>query len=187
MGWRAVLGARLRMGSRLGLDRPPEGAARDAHRAVREGDAREREALGRRAPVPAPQPRAARRARLPRADRARGVRRPRREPRRLRDDVRDDRALRLRIDRDVLRHAHRGGEHDHVPPDAGADRQVHPPAGHWEDRDALVLRPRDRIALLVPDLVGRRAVERRLQRAQEGVVDDVGRLRRLLRRADDEP
>ena len=175
------------MGSRLGPDRPPEGAARDAHRALREGDAREREALRRRAPVPAPQPRAARRARLPRAHRARGVRRPRREPRRLLDDVRDDRALRVRIDGDVLRHAHRRGQHDHVPPDPGADRQVHPPSGQRQDRDALLLRPRDRIALLVPDLVGRRAVERRLQRAQEGVVDDLGRLRRLLRRADDEP
>ena len=88
-----------------------------AHRALREGDAREREALGRRAALPAPQPRAARRARLPRAHRPRGVRRPRREPRRLRDDVRDDRALRLRVDGDVLRDAHRRGERDHVPPD----------------------------------------------------------------------
>ena len=34
---------------------------------------------------------------------------------------------------------------------------------------------------------GRRALERRLQGAQEGVVDDLRRLRRLLRRADDEP
>ena len=130
VGRRAVLGARLRVGSRLGLDRPPEGAPRDAHRALREGDAREREALGRRAAVPAPQPRAARRARLPRAHRPRGVRRPRREPRRLRDDVRDDRALRLRVDGDVLRHAHRRGQRDHVPPHAGADRQVHPAAQH---------------------------------------------------------
>ena len=61
------------------------------------------------------------------------------------------------------------------------------PLGTREDRDALLLRPRDRLALLVPDLVRRRALERRLQRAQEGVVDDLGRLRRLLRRADDEP
>ena len=141
----------------LGPDRPPEGAARDADRALREGDAREREALRRRAAVPAPQPRAARRARLPRAHRARGVRRPRREPRRLRDDVRDDRALRLRLDRDVLRHAHRRGQRDHAAPHARADRQVHPAAQLGQDRDALLLRPRDRLALLVPDLLGRRA------------------------------
>ena len=48
-------------------------------------------------------------------------------------------------------------------------------------------RPRDRLALLVPDLLRRRALERRLQRPQEGVVDDLGRVRRLLRRADDQP
>ena len=72
--------------------------------------------------VPAAQPRAARRARLPRAHRARGVRRPRREPRRLRDDVRDDRALRLRVDGHVLRHAHRRGAGDHAAPDRRADR-----------------------------------------------------------------
>ena len=61
------------------------------------------------------------------------------------------------------------------------------PLATGQDRHALLLRPGDRLALLVPDLVGRRARERRLQGAQEGVVDDLGRLRRLLRRADDEP
>ena len=61
------------------------------------------------------------------------------------------------------------------------------PLNELQDRHALLLRPRDRLALLVPVLLGRRALERRLQGAQEGVVDDVGRLRRLLRRADDEP
>ena len=136
---------------------------------------------------PAPQPRAARRARLPRADGARGVRRPRREPRRLRDDLRDDRALRLRLDGDVLRHAHGRRAGDHAPPHARADRQVHPPAQLGPDRHALLLRPRDRLALLVPGLVARRAPERRLQDQQEGVVDDLRRLRRLLRPADDEP
>ena len=44
-----------------------------------EKEMRERQALGRRAALPAPQPRAPRRARLPRADGARGVRRTRRE------------------------------------------------------------------------------------------------------------
>ena len=77
VGLRAVLGTRLRLGSGLGPHRPAAGAPRDADRALREGDAREREALRRRAPVPAAQPRAARRARVPRADRARGVRRAR--------------------------------------------------------------------------------------------------------------
>ncbi len=137
--------------------------------------------------LPAAQPRAARRARLPGPHRARGVRRPRREPRRLRDDLRDDRPLRLRVDGHVLRHAHRRGAGDHAAPDARADRPLHPPAQQRQDRHAVVLGPRDRLALLVPDLLRRRALQRRLQGAQEGVVDDVGRLRRLLRRADDEP
>ena len=49
------------------------------------------------------------RARLPRPDRARGVRRARREPRGVHDGLRDARALRLRVHRHVLRHAHRRG------------------------------------------------------------------------------
>ena len=53
---------------------------------------------------------------------------------------------------------------DHAPPDARARRQVHPPAQHRADRDAVVLRPGDGLALLVPDLVQRGALERRLQR-----------------------
>ena len=169
------------------LHRPAEGAPVAPDRALREGAPREREALRRRAALPAPEPRAARRARLPGADRSRGIRRARREPRRLRDGLRDDRALRLRVDRDVLRDAHRRGEHDHAPPHARADRQVHPPARKRQDRDALLFGSRDRVALLVPDLVRRRALERRLQRAQEGVVDDLCGLCRLLRRPDDEP
>ena len=64
---------------------------------------------------------------------------------------------------------------------------LHPPAQRLQDRHALLLRPRDRLALLVPVLVGRREVQRRLQGAQEGVMDDVRRLRGLLRRADHEP
>ena len=52
MGRRAVLGARLRVGSRLGRDGASEGAPRAPHRALREGDARERQALGRRAALP---------------------------------------------------------------------------------------------------------------------------------------
>ena len=114
---------------------------------------------------PRPQPRDPRRARVPRADGARGVRGPRREPRRLLHGVRDDRALRLRVDRDVLRDAHGGGERDHVARDARADRQVHPsartPARH---RDPVLLRPGDRFALLVPGLLRRRARERRVSR-----------------------
>ncbi len=47
--------------------------------------------------------------------------------------------------------------------------------------------PETGLALLVPDLVARGAQERRLQDQQEGVVDDVRRVRRLLRPADDEP
>ena len=187
MGCRAVLGPRLRLGSRLGPHRPPEGASRDADLALRDGDARERKALRRRAAVPAPQPRAPRRARLPRADRARGVRRPRREPRRLCDDVRDDRPLRLRLHGDVLRDAHGRRAGAHAATDPRADRQVHPAAQLRPDRHALVLRPRDGLPLLVPGLVARGASRRRLQDQQEGVVDDVRRVRRLLRPADDEP
>ena len=108
-------------------------------------------------------------------------------PRRLRDDLRDDRAVRLRLDRDVLRDAHGRGQHDHAAPDPGADRQVHPPAEQRQDRHAVLLRPGDRVALLVPDLLRRRARQRWLPGQQEGVMDDVGWLRRLLRRPDDEP
>ena len=49
------------------------------------------------------------------------------------------------------------------------------------DRHAVLLRPRDRLALLVPLSSGAERAERRLQGAQEGVVDDVRRIRRLLR------
>src|SRR5581483_2263949 len=187
VGRRAVLGARIRVGPGLGLHRPPEGAARADHRALREGDAGEREALRRRAAVPAPESRAPRRARLPRADRAREVRRARREPRRVLDGVRDDRALRVRVDGDVLRDAHRRGQRDHAPRHGRADREVHQAAPEREDRHALLLGPRDGLALLVPGVLGRRACERRLPGPQEGVVDDVGRVRGLLRRPDDEP
>ena len=115
-----------RVGPGLGAHRPPEGAARRPDRALPHDVAREREELRRRAPLPAPQLRAAGRARLPRADRAQGVRRPGREPRRLLDGVRDDGPLRLRLDRHVLRHAHGGGRDDHAAADARAGRQVHP-------------------------------------------------------------
>ena len=137
---------------------------------------------------PAPQPRAARRARLPRADRARGVRRPRREPRRLRDDLRDDRALRLRVDGDVLRDAHgrRRRRSCCRPTPEMIDKYIRP-LNYGPDRHALLLRPGDGLPLLVPGLLARRAAERRLQDQQEGVVDDLGRVRRLLRPADDEP
>ena len=187
MGRGALLGSQLRLGSGLGPDRAPEGAARDPHRVVRAGDARERQALRRRAALPAAQPRADGRARLPRAHRARGVRRPGREPRRVLDGLRDDRALRLRVDGHVLRDAHGGGADDHAAPHARADREVHPPAQRRQARDAVVLGPRDRLALLVPVLLQGRALQRRLQGQQEGLLDDLGRLRRLLRRPDDQP
>ena len=127
------------------------------------------------------------RERLPRAHRARGVRRARREPRRVHDGLRDARPLRLRLHGHVLRHAHRRGRDDHAAPHPRADRQVHPPAEALQDRHAVLLRPRDRLALLVPVLLQGRALERRLQGQQEGVLDDLRRLRRLLRRADHQP
>ncbi len=187
MGLRAVLGTWLRLGSRLDPDSEADRVARSPDRAVREGDAGEREGLGRRPGVPAQEPRAARGARLPGADRARGVRRPWPGPRRLRDDLRDDRALRLCLHGHVLRDALRRGQRDHAAPHRGADRQVHPPAEQRQDRHAVLLGPRDRLALLVPDLLRRRARERRLQGAQEGLLDDLRRLRRLLRDPDHEP
>ena len=70
-------------------------------------------------------------------------------------------------------HVHR--VHDREVPEEGA-RRPH--------RDALVLRPRDRLALLVPDSVRRAPCRRRLRGAEEGVLDDVGRIRRLLRPPD---
>ena len=116
-------------------------------------DARQREALGRRAALPAAQLRDPRRERLPLADRARGVRRARREPRGLHDGLRDARALRLRLHGHVLRHAHGRGGDDHAAADAGADREVHQAAERLQDRHAVVLGPRDRLALLVPVLL----------------------------------
>ena len=187
MGWRALLGTRLRLGPGLVPDRAPEGAASEADRALRAGDAREREALRRRAALPAPQLRDPRRERLPRADGARGVRRARREPRRLHDGLRDARPLRLRVDGHVLRDAHGRGRDDHAAPHPGAGRQVHPPARRLQDRHAVLLGPRDRLALLVPVLLEGRALQRRLQGQQEGVLDDLRRLRRLLRGPDHQP
>ena len=162
-------------------------AARSPDRAVREGDAGERQGLRRRAEVPAPQPRAARRARLPRAD----------GPEEYGGLGQDHVAFAMTCET-IARYGcastamcyvmHIGAVNTiMLRPTAGADRQVHPPAEQRQDRDAVLLRPRDRLALLVPDLLRRRALERRLQGPQEGVLDDVGRLRRLLRRADDEP
>src|SRR5260221_413275 len=167
--------------------RPAQGAPRQADRPVPAGDARQRQAIRRRAEVPAPEPGTARRARIPRADRSRGVRRPRREPRRVLDGVRDHRQVRLRVHGHVLRHAHGRGERHHAALHPRADRQVHPPAELGEDRDPVLLRPRDRQPLLVPDLVRGRAGQRRLQGPEEGVLDHVGRVRRLLRGADHQP
>jgi len=47
--------------------------------------------------------------------------------------------------------------------------------------------PETGLALLVSDLLRSRALQRRVQGPQEGLMDDVGRLCRLLRRADDQP
>ncbi len=77
----------------------------------------------------------------------------------LRDGRRDDRPVRLRLDGDVLGDAHRGGPGDHAAPDRRADRQVHPPAQQRQDRHAVLLRSRDGVALLVPDLLGAERTE----------------------------
>ena len=65
--------------------------------------------------------------------------------------------------------------------------KLHPPAQQRQDRHAVLFGPGDRLALLVPDLIGRRSHRRRLQGPQEGVVDDLRWLCRLLRRPDHEP
>ena len=65
------------------------------------------------------------------------------------------------------------------------DREVPEEGARRADRHPVVLRPRDRLALLVPDRVRRPPCRRRLRGAEEGVVDDVGRVRRLLRLPDD--
>jgi hypothetical protein len=82
---------------------------------------------------------------------------------------------------------HMGAVNTILLPDQGADRQVHPPAQLRQDRHAVVFGPRDRLALLVSDLVGRGQGERRLQGQQEGLVDHERWLRRFLCRADDQP
>ena len=55
------------------------------------------------------------------------------------------------------------------------------------DRHPVLLGPGDGVALLVPHFQQRRAGGGRLEGQQEGVVDHVGGLRGLLRRADDQP
>ena len=72
------------------------------------------------------------------------------------------------------------------PTPALVDKYIRP-LDDVQDRHAVLLGPRDRLALLVPVLVEGRALQRRLQGQQEGVVDDLRRVRRLLRRADHEP
>ncbi len=67
------------------------------------------------------------------------------------------------------------------------DRYIRPLDSRVPDRHPLLLRPGDGLALLVPGLLRRRALQRRLQGPQEGLLDDLGRLRRLLRRADHQP
>ena len=137
---------------------------------------------------PAPQPGAARRARLPRADGARAEY----------GGLGEDHVAYAMTCETIARYGcastamcyvmHMGAVNAiMLRPTDGADRQVHPAAEQRQDRHAVLLGPGDRLALLVPDLLRRRALQRRLQGAQEGVVDDLRRVRRLLRRADDEP
>ena len=187
MGRRALLGPRLRLGSRLGPDRAPEGVAREADQALRAGmranakrsddellfPRRNFEILAENGFLSLIVPEeygglgenhvafcmTARRSR------ATAARRP----------PCATSCTPARCATIMLR-----------PTPALIDKYIRP-LNDLQDRDALLLRPRDRLALLVPVLLGRREVQRRLQGAQEGVVDDVGRLRRLLRRADHEP
>ena len=161
----------------------------EADRALRARDAGEREALRRRAALPAPQLRAAGRERLPQPHRARGVRRAGREPCRVLDGLRDPGPLRLRVDRDVLRDAHRRGRDDHAPPHPRAGRQATSArwtatAGSARSRTPI---PQTGSHFWYPFSSECRAHQRRLQGQQEVVVDDLGRLCRLLRRADHEP
>ena len=67
-------------------------------------------------------------------------------------------------------------------------RQVHPPGDAGKTIGTLSYSdPETGSHFWYPFSSGRRTRERWLQGAQEGVVDDVGRLRRLLRGPDDQP
>ena len=166
-------------------DRRAEGAARAPDRDLREGDPAARCRERRQSHVPARLARGARGRRLPRPAAAEGVGRPGPEPRDVQRRHRDARALRRCVLRDVLRDAHRRGRGAQAARDALPDRQV-PEEGQGRlHRHALVLGSRDGLALLVPDRVRRAQGRRRLRGAQEGLLDDVGRLCRLLRLPDD--
>ena len=66
-------------------------------------------------------------------------------------------------------------------------RHPQPPRQGCLHRHPLLLRPGDRIAFLVPDLLGRREGRGRLEGAQEGLLDHLRRLRRLVHHPDHQP
>ena len=118
--------------------------------------------------------------------RAEGTGRHGREPRRRRHGGRNHRPLRLPVDGHVLHDASGRRRRGAVPPSQfQADPGHHAPHRQGlPGRHAVLFRPGDRLAFLVPDLLRRRGGEGRLEGAQEGVLDDLGRLRRLVHRPD---
>ena len=182
-------GLGLRVRPAVGADRRAEGAAGQAHPGLRRDAAAQRRPVRHRPGLPARELREAGRTGPARPVRPAEVGRAGREPRLRRHGGGDHRPLRLPLDRHVLHHAPGRGRRPAVPgrPEPG----VHPAAGTAgqgrADRDAVLLRPGDGVALLVPRVVERRAGRGRLEGQQEGVVDHVGGLRGLLRRADDQP
>ncbi len=110
-----------------------------------------------------------------------------REPCQRRHGGGNHRPLRLPLDRHVLHHASRRRRCGSVPPSRFEAHSGHH-AAHRQGlprRHAVIFRSRNRIAFLVSDLLGRRGNARRLEGAQKGLMDHLGRFRRLVHRPDD--
>ncbi len=128
-------------------------------------------------------------ARPARPARAEGAGRHGREPCLRRHGGRDHRPLRLPVDRHVLHHAYRRGRGRAVPPPrqpaacrtscAASTRTA------WSARSPIPIPRPARISGIRFPPARRRS--RRLEGAQEGLLDHLGRLRRLVHRADHQP
>src|SRR6266704_1582745 len=97
--------------------------------------------------------------------------------------------IRLRQHGHVLHHAsrrRRGGLFS-LPQQRDAEERPSPPRQGCVYRHPLLLRSGDGLALLVSGLIRRRESRRRLEGPQEGVLDHIGRLRRLVHHPDDQP
>ena len=151
--------------------------------------ARQRRRIRQEAALPAQEFRGPGQARPARPDRAQGAGRHGREPCLRRHGGGDHRALRLRQHRHVLHHAYRRGGGGLLALSQQRDPEEHPAPSRQGclHRHPLLLRPGDRIAFLVPDLLRRREGRGRLEGAQEGLLDHLRRLRRLVHHPDHQP